>query len=322
MQALWLEGQRLDFRQDVPIPIPEADEALIQVILAGICNTDLELLRGYYPFSGIPGHEFVGHVVRAPGEQQLINKRVVGEINIACRECEMCKSGLTRHCEHRKTLGIHDWNGVFADYLILPLVNLHVIPEQLSDEAAVFTEPLAAAGEILEQTEILPKDRVLVIGAGKLGQLVAMILAGTGCDLEVLARHPKQQELLKDHSIRIITENKIAKRGYDVIIEATGSPDGFILAMKAIRPCGRIILKSTYKGKPPVNLADLVVNEITVIGSRCGSFETALKLLSSRVVDPRPLIEATFALEHGLAAFEYASRPGVLKVLLRPSNNA
>ncbi len=179
MHALWLENQKLELRADVPIPSPEEDEALIRVRLAGVCSTDLELVRGYYPFSGIPGHEFVGEVISAPRNSSWIGKRVVGEINIACGECETCKSGLTRHCEQRKTLGIHDWNGVFAEYLVLPLKNLHAVSDKIPDESAVFTEPLAAAYEILEQNQLNPDDKVLVIGAGRLGQLVAQVLQGS-----------------------------------------------------------------------------------------------------------------------------------------------
>jgi len=320
MQSLWLENQKLEFRADVPIPIPAEDEALIHVCIAGLCSTDLELLRGYYPYSGIPGHEFVGEVVSSPNDSTWVGKRVVGEINIACGVCDTCKSGLSRHCERRKTLGIHDWNGVFAEYLILPLKNLHTVSDQIPDDIAVFTEPIAAAYEIIEQNPLNPSDRVLIVGAGRLGQLVAQVLQGTGCKLVVIARHPKQRELLTNRNIQTITEQNLGDKKYDVIIEATGTPDGFLLARKSVRPRGKIILKSTYKGDLQVNFSGIVVDEVSLIGSRCGSFEPALRLLEENKVDPRSLIEAIYPLEQGTIAFEHAAKPGVLKVLIQPGS--
>jgi len=319
MRSLWLENQNLKFREDVPVPVPERAEALIRVLLSGVCSTDLELVCGYYPFSGVPGHEFVGEVVNSPDDPTWIGKRVVGEINIACGQCEMCQSGLNRHCEYRKTLGIHAWNGSFAEYLVLPLTNLHAVPEQISDEIAVFTEPLAAAHEILEQTILQPADRVLIIGAGRLGQLMAAVIQDTGCQLDVVARHQKLRMLLEKQNIHAISESGLGSRKYDVVIEATGSVDGFTLACKSVRPRGRIVLKSTYQGNAEVNLSGIVVDEITLIGSRCGSFEPALGLLAEGKVDPLPLIEATYSLEQGVSAFEFAARPAVLKVLIQPT---
>jgi 2-desacetyl-2-hydroxyethyl bacteriochlorophyllide A dehydrogenase len=318
MQAIWLEEQTLNIREDVPLPTPSEGEALIKILLAGVCSTDLELVRGYYPFSGIPGHEFVGRVVSSPGDPSWIEKRVVGEINIACGKCDTCKSGLNRHCERRKTLGIYDWNGAFAEYLVLPLANLHVVPIHVPNEVAVFTEPLAAAHEILEQTSLSTSDRVLVIGAGRLGQLIASVIHGVGCHLDVIARHPRQRELLTRGNINIIHEDDINTRSYDVVVEATGTAGGFELAMKLIHPRGRVILKSTYKGNVEVNFSKIVVDEITLIGSRCGSFEPALRLMSRGEIDPRQLIDATYSLDQGMTAFEHASRPGVLKVLVQP----
>ena len=321
MQCLWLDQQKLVFQERVPIPTPGKDQALIRVLLAGICSTDLELLRGYYPFSGIPGHEFVGIVVDSPEDPTWNGKRVVGEINIACGVCHACKIGLTRHCEDRKTLGIHDWNGVFADYMVLPLSNLHVVPDHVPDDMAVFTEPLAAAHEILEQTIIQQTDRVLIIGAGRLGLLAAMVIQQTGCELDVAIRYPKQQILLEKLNINMITTQNTDHRNYDVVIEATGSVDGFTQACKSVRPRGRIILKSTYKGNAEINLSGIVVNEVTLIGSRCGSFEPAMRILTDGRVDPRPLIEAKFPLAQGVNAFVYAGRQGVLKVLVQPGSD-
>jgi threonine dehydrogenase-like Zn-dependent dehydrogenase len=318
MQCLWLDKQQLKFLDNIPIPNPGRDQALIRVLLAGVCSTDLELLRGYYPFSGIPGHEFVGRVVSSPEDPAWMGKRVVGEINIACGVCQTCKMGMIRHCEDRKTLGIHDWNGVFAEYLVLPTTNLHVVPDHVPDDMAVFTEPLAAAHEILEQTSIKTSDRVLIIGAGRLGLLAAMVLQQTGCMLEVVIRHQKQQILLEKLDINTVFVQKIGTQKYDVIVEATGSADGITQACLSVRPRGRIILKSTYKGNAEINLSGIVVDEVTLIGSRCGSFEPAIRLLADNIVDPRGLIEATFPLDQGVEAVEYADRQGMLKVLIQP----
>jgi threonine dehydrogenase-like Zn-dependent dehydrogenase len=318
MRSLWLEQQILTYRKEIPSPVPKKGQALIRVHLSGVCSTDLELVRGYYPFSGIPGHEFVGEVLSSPEDPTWIGKRVVGEISIACGNCNTCKSGLTRHCENRKTLGIYDWNGAFADYLVLPLTNLHEVPHYVSNEMAIFTEPLAAAHEILEQTTINLTDRVLVIGAGRLGLLVAMVIQQTGCELNVVTRHEKQRILLEKCSIQAISEQNIGSKKYDIVIEATGSVDGFAQACKSVRPRGRIILKSTYKGNSEANFSGIVVDEVTLIGSRCGSFEPALRLLAEAKVDPLPLIEAIFPLDQGVNAFELAARSGVLKILIKP----
>jgi 2-desacetyl-2-hydroxyethyl bacteriochlorophyllide A dehydrogenase len=318
MRGLWLENLRLAMNDDLPVPVPLEGEALIRVRLAGVCSTDLELLRGYYPFTGIPGHEFVGEVISSPSDASWVGKRVVGEINISCGNCAMCRSGLLRHCERRRTLGIHDWNGVFAEYLVLPLANLHVVPSNIPDKAAVFTEPLAAAFEILEQTHLEPSDRVLVIGAGRLGQLVAQVLQLTGCKLDVFVRRSKPRLLLSQRGIHTIDENEWAGKKYDVVVEATGSPDGFSLALKSTHARGRIILKSTYKGDLQANFSAVVVDEVTLIGSRCGPFEPALKLLTDGQVDPLPLIEAVYPLERGLVAIEQAALPGILKILIQP----
>jgi 2-desacetyl-2-hydroxyethyl bacteriochlorophyllide A dehydrogenase len=318
MRCLWLDQNKLTYRNDFPAPSSIRGQALIRVLLAGVCSTDLELVRGYYPFLGVPGHEFVGEVVDSPDDPSWIGRRVVGEINIACGSCNTCKTGLTRHCENRKTLGISGWNGAFADYLVLPLTNLHEVPHHVSNEMAVFTEPISAAHEILEQTTINQTDRVLILGAGRLGLLAAMVIQETGCKLEVVTRHEKQRRFLKTRNIRVMSMQNISSNKYDIVIDATGSMDGFIQACKSVLPRGRIILKSTYKGNAEINLSGIVVNEITLIGSRCGSFEPALKLLAESKVDPLPLIEATFPLDQGVNAFELAASPGVLKVLIKP----
>lgn len=313
MRALWLENQSLSLRE---IPRPEkAGEALIRVRLAGICGTDLELVRGYYPFTGVPGHEFVGEVVESP-DSSWLGKRVVGEINAVCGACEACKNGRPTHCESRTVLGISGRDGVHAVYTTLPLANLHLVPDAVPDEAAVFVEPLAAALEIQQQVHIQPTDRVLLIGAGRLGQLVAQTLALTGCDLRVAARHPLQKQLLAGRGIRLVGEDEIRPRRWDVVVEATGSPSGFELARRALRPRGTLVLKSTYRGEMTVAWSPFVVDEITIVGSRCGPFAPALRLLEARDVDPTVLIARRFPLSSALEAYEAAKEAGMLKVLL------
>jgi len=315
MQALWLEKNRISIR-DVPKP-EKTGEALIRIRKAGICSTDLELVKGYYPYTGILGHEFVGEVVEAP-DRSWVGRRVVGEINAVCGACEACLNGRPTHCENRTVLGIVNRDGVFAEYTSLPLANLHRVPDSVPDEAAVFTEPLAAALEIQQQVQIRPTDRVLLVGAGRLGQLIAQTLALTGCDLRVVARHERARSLLRARGIGIIGEDEIAPRRWDVVVEATGSPQGFGLARQAVRPRGTLVMKSTYKGELSVNFSSVVVDEVTIIGSRCGPFEPALRLLEKGEVDPTALIDARFRLSESLAAFERAAQPGTLKVLLEP----
>jgi len=314
MKSLWLENNKIDLR-DIPQP-RKPNEALIKIRKAGICSTDLEMVKGYYPYTGILGHEFVGEVVEA-GDVSWIGQRVVGEINVVCNQCEQCLNGRQTHCENRTVLGIVNRDGTLAEYTTLPITNLHRVPDSVPDEMAVFTEPLAAALEIQEQINIKPNDRVLLIGAGRLGQLIAQTLALTGCDLRVVARHAHQQSLLKARGIRIISKEEIQPWRWDVVVEATGSPSGFSLARQAIRPRGTLVMKSTYKGEMSVNFSSIVVDEINLIGSRCGPFEPALRLMESRQVDPTVLIADEFKLEEALKAFERAAETGVLKVLVK-----
>ena len=324
MNALWLENNQISLR-DVPRP-DKPNEALVKIRKTGICSTDLELVKGYYPYTGILGHEFVGEVVSLTpdpspierGDRVRVSDRVVGEINAACHQCEQCLNGRPTHCENRTVLGIVNRNGTFAEYTTLPLDNLHRVPDSVSDEMAVFTEPLAAALEIQQQIQVKPMDRVLLIGAGRLGQLIAQTLALTGCDLRVVARHKHQQELLKRRGIRLIVEAEIEPWRWDIVVEATGSPGGFSLARQAIRPRGTLVLKSTYKGEMNVNFSSIVVDEINIVGSRCGPFAPALRLMESKQVDPTVLIDSEFSLNEALKAFEHAAETGVLKVLLRP----
>jgi len=315
MQALWLENQQLDLRE-VPEPAWPG-EALIRIRKAGVCSTDLELVKGYYPFTGIIGHEFVGDVVECD-DPAWVGQRVVGEINVICGNCEQCLGGRSTHCESRTVLGITKRNGTFAEYTTLPIANLHRVPASVPDELAVFTEPLAAALEIQQQVHIRPTDRVLVIGAGRLGQLIAQSLALTGCDLRVVARHPHQQKILVERGIKLILEEDVQPWRWDLVVEATGSPGGFSLARQAIRPRGTLVMKSTYKGEMSVNFSSIVVDEVNIVGSRCGPFGPALRLMEKGKVDPSVLIAAEFKLGEALQAFERAAQPGVLKVLVEP----
>jgi len=317
MKALWLDNSRLVLRDDLPMPKSGPEEALVAVRLAGICGTDLALANGYYPFRGIPGHEFVGKIVQAAAAPERVGQRVVGEINIGCGRCRACLAGRERHCENRNVLGIRGRHGAFAEFLALPLKNLAPVPLAVDDEAAVFVEPLAAALQIQSQLTISSDERVLVIGAGRLGQLIARSLQATGCRLQVVARHLTQRRLLERSGIGCLGESEVPAGAYDVVIEAGGDPGCWKLARQAVRAQGVIVLKSTYRGSVRVDASALVADEITVIGSRCGPFAPAVKRLAEGQIDPRPLIEARYPLAEGPAAFAHAARPGVLKVLLR-----
>lgn len=314
MRALWLEDRQLTLRDDLAVPTPPSGEALVRVVMAGICNTDVELTRGYYPYAGIPGHEFVGVVEQGP--EALRGKRVVGEINATCGSCDACRNGRPTHCENRSVLGIAGRHGAFAEWLTLPAANLHVVPEQLTTERAVFAEPIAAALEIQEQIAIRESDRVLVVGDGKLGQVIARTLALTGCRLAVTGRHAGKLALLERAGIATIDADAIAPRSFDVTVECSGSASGFDLARKALRPRGTLVMKSTYAGDLTFNASSVVVDEITLVGSRCGPFAPALRLLAGAEIDPTDLIHARYPLSDAIAAFEHVQRPGVLKVLV------
>jgi threonine dehydrogenase-like Zn-dependent dehydrogenase len=318
MKGLWLADRQLQLRHDLPVPEPIAGEAQVRVLQAGICNTDLELLRGYYPYAGVLGHEFVGVVEK--GSKHLLGQRVVGEINATCGKCRFCLSNESTHCENRTVLGIVNRNGAFADYLCLPEKNLYPVPESVSTDSATFTEPLAAALEIQQQVQLQRGDRVLVIGDGKLGQLVAQTLALTGCDLLAVGRHPDKLANLEARGIQTGFVDAVRDRTFDVSVECTGNPEGFAIALRALRPRGTLVLKSTYAGNLSINASALVVDEITLVGSRCGPFPEALKLLAEHKVDVSSLIQARYPLAEGLKAFAHAQRKGVLKVLLAMGN--
>jgi threonine dehydrogenase-like Zn-dependent dehydrogenase len=323
VRALRFDGDCLALA-DVPCPRPPPGEALVRVRLAGVCHTDLELTRGYMGFRGTLGHEFVGEVAdvaQRAGEASplAVGQRVVGEINAACGACAACRAGQERHCPTRTVLGILGRDGTFAEYLTLPLANLHAVPDGVPDEAAVFVEPLAAALEILEQVAIRPTDRVLVLGDGKLGQLVARVLATTDCDLVVVGHHADKRALLASAGIPSRAEPPSERA--DVVVDCTGRAAGFVEAMGLVRPRGTLVLKSTVAttpGEPPLNLAPLVIDEITVVGSRCGPFAPALRALAAGRVAVQPLVTDEYALADGVVAFARAAEPGALKVLLRP----
>lgn len=316
MRALWLEDRTLRLRDDLPVPAPSAGEALVRVLAAGICGTDLELVKGYYPYTGVLGHEFVGRVDAAPDAPEWIGRRVVGEINAVCGTCPTCRANRPTHCERRTVLGIVGRHGSFAEYLMLPLANLHAVPDDVPNDVAVFAEPVAAALRVLEQVHIGPSDRVLVVGDGRLGTLVAQALQGTGCDLLVIGRHPAKLERLAARGIRTGLASDVPEGRIDVAVECTGNTDGLALARRAVRPRGTIVLKSTYHGEVTLNLSAVVVDEVTLVGSRCGPFAPALRALHQGRMQVADLIDARYPLERAVDAFAYAARPGVMKVLV------
>lgn len=317
-----------------PMPKLRPGWALIRVRLAGICNTDVEILRGYHQFRGVPGHEFVGEVVEITGvspavRKRWLRKRVAGEINVACSAygykpvCDFCRRGLKTHCARRTVLGIVAHDGAFAEYLALPLENLHLVPTNVSDEKAVFIEPLAAACEILDQIRIRNFPVAAVLGDGKLAQLIALVLQAAGCEVKLYGKHESKLKLARQ--ARITTKKvhgdardlKGAKESYRLVVEATGSPTGLALAQQMTEPRGTLVLKSTFHGTAPVETWPIVVKEITVVGSRCGPFAKAIALLRSGKVDPKPLVSRTFSLKNAPKAIAIAQKPGVLKVLLK-----
>lgn len=326
MRAVRLTDGGLHFGH-VPRPTAQPGEALIRVTLAGICSTDLELLRGYKGgFRGVLGHEFVGVVEDAPGRPTWVGRRVVGEINIGCGRCALCDAGLGKHCRARTSIGIIDRDGVFADYLLLPVANLHQVPDAVPDEAAVFTEPLAAALQILEQVHLEPTTKVYQLGTGRLGQLIAQVLARTGCDLTVIGRSAATLALARSlsgaHTVSIDSDayRELVAAPAPIVVDVTGSVQGFHAALDLVRPGGTIVVKSTTASIPETfDLNRLVVDEITVLGSRCGPFDAALRLLAGGAVVVEPLISGHFPLEEADAAFQRAAQRGVLKVLFAAS---
>ena len=317
MLAVHLEAGRFGIRE-VPAPARPAGFALLRLIEAGICNTDLELERGYYGFAGIPGHEFVGEVLEAD-DAALAGRRVVGEINLACGACDWCRKGLGRHCPTRSVLGIVRHPGAFAELLTLPEQNLYVLPDSIPTDRAVFTEPLAAACEILDQVPIPGGAEVAVLGDGKLGLLVALVLNAQGARVRLFGRHEGKLAIAREVGITAAVAGEgSVDAAYDFVVEATGSPEGLQKAISMTRPRGTLILKSTVHGTVGVDTAPVIVNEITLVGSRCGRFEAAIPLLTHPMIPLERMIAARFALRDAPQAFERAAARGTLKVLLRP----
>jgi len=297
-------------------PAREGGDTLIRVRQAGVCATDVEILKGYMNFAGVPGHEFVGEVVDSP-KKELVGKRVAGEINIVCGRCDLCLSGLSSHCRNRSVLGILRHDGAFADFVRLPAVNLHVLPKTLDDDTAVFVEPVAAAYQILKQIKLDNRKWVTVLGDGRLGLLVAQVMRNAGCPVRVIGKHPDKLAICEKWGIRSrLLADIVPRHDQDVVVDCTGSADGFELAMQLVRPRGTIVLKSTAAAGKPLNLAPVVIDEINVIGSRCGPFKEAIRALAEKAVDVNSLISRRMKIDQGVAALELAAKPGVLKVIM------
>ena len=313
MKALVIEDRGVLLR-DVPVPEPNG-ECLIRVRLAGICGTDLQLLEGYADFRGIPGHEFVGVVERTPAaDSQWIGKRVVGEINVGCGSCEFCAEGAKEHCRRRTVVGIREHDGAFADYLTLPACNLHEIPAPMDDETAVFVEPVAAACRILEQVAVDRDTRVAVLGDGRLGLLIAQVLRTAAPDVVVVGRHERKLKVAR--SLGLAVSEAPERTYFDLVVDATGRPEGLRHALELVRPRGTIVMKSTFHGETPLTSWPIVVNEVTIVGSRCGPFRRAISMLASGAIEVKPLVTRVAMLEDYADAFATARRG--LKVLLSP----
>lgn len=317
MQALYLSNGKLQYRGDYARPEPKPNEALIQILVAGICSTDLEIVKGYAQFEGVLGHEFVGKVVQA-ADSAWLGQRVVGTINLGCRQCSECVGRGPEHCPSRTVLGITNKDGIFADYVTLPLANLLPVPDEVANESAVFTEPLAAALRIREQIAIRPSAKVAVVGPGRLGMLIGQVIALSGTDVTMLGRRPESLVFPAGLGLQTGLVEQYPDNHFDLVVEATGNENGFTHSLRLVRPLGTIVLKSTFHGSPNLNLTKVVVGEITVVGSRCGPFAPALRLLAEQQIEVQAMIEADYRLADGLRAMEHASRPGVRKIMLRP----
>jgi threonine dehydrogenase-like Zn-dependent dehydrogenase len=315
MKALIFDGQAR-LASGLPVPDPAPGEARIRMLLAGICNTDLEIVRGYAGFQGILGHEFVG-VVDSTEDQALAGRRVVGAINIGCGSCRFCRAGMPEHCLSRQAVGIRGRDGALAEFFCLPAANLLPVPDSVPDRAAVFAEPLAAACSVLARVHVRPADRVLVLGDGKLGLLAAQVLAHTGCNLTAVGRHEENLAILAARGIDTRMDDAAEDGMADVVVDCSGTPSGFQAAQRLVRPRGTIVLKSTYHGPVQADLSQLVVDEIRLVGSRCGPMDAALRLLADQRIDVIPLIHAEYSIDDAELALEHAARPGTLKVLVR-----
>jgi threonine dehydrogenase-like Zn-dependent dehydrogenase len=317
MQGLTLSNGELQLRDDLPRPTAGPEEAVVRVTLAGVCSTDLELVRGYHDFNGVLGHEFVG-VVEGCADEKWLGKRVVGTINFGCRQCAECRANGPEHCTQRTVLGIINQDGIFAEYAMLPIANLLEVPDSVSDEAAVFTEPLAAALRVKEQVLVHPDSRIAVVGPGRLGLLIGQVLALSGANVTMFGRRQGSMEFAHSLGLAAAPVEDGEDNGFDVAVEATGNEAGLGHAMRLVRPQGTLVMKSTYAGAPTVDMSSLVVDEVTLVGSRCGPFAPALRLLDQGQVSVLPMIEGEYPLREGISALEHAARPGVLKILIRP----
>lgn len=314
MKALAFDGQLKVV--DRPVPQRRPGAVLIRVLLAGICNTDHEIVRGYVPgFKGVLGHEFVGRVAEAD-DFSLIGRRATAEINCACGVCSFCRKGLGRHCPQRTVLGIVNRDGAMAEYVLVPRENLVLLPDSLPDRSAVFIEPLAAACAILEQVDIVANNRVLLLGDGKLAILVAFVLLSTGCQLTVVGKHREKLDLLAGRQLSLLQLDEFKPQAYDIVVEATGRADGFSLALSCVRPRGTVVVKSTYAGMLSWNPTGLVVDELTIIGSRCGRFKDALAFLEGQELPFARMISSVFPLSQALDAFRASATPETFKILL------
>ena len=317
MLALVLKAGQLTLQTDYPRPTPAPGEALLRMRYAGICGTDLALTAGYKGgFEGVLGHEYVAEVVEAPGHEDWVGRRVVGEINTYCGECDHCRRGLLTHCQRRRVLGIIDWDGAFADYLLSPVYLLHPVPDNVPDEMAVFVEPLAAAYAALRDVPPDAGDRVVVLGDGRLGQLIARVFQAEGYHPMLVGRHSHKLALAADAGIRVAAELP-AGQEFDIAVDATGNPQAIAQLFGVLRPRGALILKTTSAFSSEIDLSPVVVNELRIIGSRCGPFPRAIQALAQGLVDPRPLITAVYPLERALEAFDHARQRQSLKILLR-----
>lgn len=318
MKCIQFLNQRIEFI-DRPIPVPGEDEVLIKVLMAGICNTDIELYRGYYGFTGISGHEFVGIIEKAPQRPEWEGKRAVADINCGCGICSWCLKGNHRHCVSRKTIGINGMDGAFAEYVKVPEKNIYLVDDRVATEAAVFAEPLAAALEVSQQIHMTSDLKVVVLGDGKLGLLIALALKHYNPDLLLVGRHENKLEIARSQGVNTLTSDstRILLHDFDVVIEATGQANGINDALQFVRPEGTIVMKTTSHERSQVNLAKVVVDEINMVGSRCGDTRLALSFLSNNLIDVRPLIEAIYPFEKFKEAFEHALQPGAKKVLLK-----
>ncbi|MGR8932379.1 MAG: alcohol dehydrogenase catalytic domain-containing protein [Gammaproteobacteria bacterium] len=319
MQALTVTDS-LTYRTDLPKPGLAKNECLIRLSLAGICATDLELVKGYAGFYGIPGHEFVGRVeaVADQKDRHWLNRRVVGSINIGCNACDICLHEGPEHCPHRKVLGIRTKNGVFADHFTLPARNLFAVPEAIPDEFAVFTEPLAAALRVIEQIESITVSSIAVVGPGRLGLLIGKLLSLAGHDVSMLGRSEPSLLLPSQWQLRTGLVMDASDNRFDCVVDATGHSSGFAQALRIVKPRGTLILKSTFASLEPVDLSKVVVSEVNVVGSRCGPFPKALALLAERKIPVDSMIDGQYSLKEGIAAFDHAAQTGVRKILLNP----